>query len=259
MRRYRAQVNNIVPSSRHCSDWKQANVFCALSLANPNFYRGKLTALLQFLIDEFAEVRLVTTGYLYRHNYVIGGQMSVDGAIDHARQQDLSYIMNELSENRLLLREGGVVVNTWLDLYVTDAFTESSQAIWELFEEDAAFRASVLEIGSEFLGQRLQSLKNSPLAHDQLRYQHCVQFLLEEYAMIDVLICLGYRVGVYPGLVPPVIESLMDGRLSIPDNPLIQRIHSALTFVTVDFRRVGSRGGASKSKQTSESPDVSFH
>lgn len=233
-RRYNVQVTKILPDRLQLKDTIEQGVHFGISLYNPNHYGKRLGAVLRFLDQHFSKVMILTSGLLYRHNFMITNGGDYNCALQKSLLEEEIYLREELEPHRSIWEQDKFKVSQWSDYMAQDGWQRSYQEVKVFIEQDLLFKQKLLETAKKFLIESRYIKAHSDPTQEHLsdaNIQHALNFMLEESAMFDYMVKIGYPVCVYPGTFLPAINDILQGDHPGAPEGLRQRIYLELEIV----------------------------
>ncbi len=221
MRKYYAVANRILPVNLTIDEINNQNAYCGLSLSNPNYYGKRLEAILKYLIKQFKKSILITSGYLYRYNYMLAGHDEKQ-SINLAIKEEKEYIDNQLMKYKSLIDDKRINLTTWFDYIGTDAFNQSLREINHFYNNNEIFSEKISYIASNYVDAKRSSQTIRVPTIDAINISK--NFLLEEIVIFNIMLKRGYRVEIYPGVIMPVLDDIINGEFSDAPPQLKERI-----------------------------------
>lgn len=230
-RKYNVKVAKILPEGLSLEEVREQSAYFIVSLSNPNHYGKRLGAILQFLDAHFDKVLVLTSGFLYRYNFMIANGGDYDRALQGALSEEEAYFCEELAPYAHILNQDKFCVSRWSDYVVLDEWQCSYQEVKTFFETDSLFKHKLEETATTFLSESRYLKEHGDQSLNYFSHanvQHALYFLLEESAMFDYLVKVGYRVCLYPGTFPAAINDILCGYHPLAPTHLKNRIHVKL-------------------------------
>lgn len=234
MRKHFAKARAIWPTGVCFDNIIGKQAYCGISLANPNYTGKRLQAILLFIVENFKNPLVITSGYLYRHNYQLVSSTEKE-AIKKAFSDELNYLDKELYPSiKMLKLENQIQIQTWYSICNTLGFEEMDLELKNFYEEEQLFKSNIQDIAASFVSSKLaQGLILSTSIENAI--EHSIDFLLEEASVFNFLISQGYEVDVYPGKHVSALNNINQKYKNPPTN-LKKRI-----VVELSIHRVGKK------------------
>lgn len=209
MRRHIAKIKNIWPLE--CDEKKalSENAYCGLSISNPNFYGQRLQAVINFIAANFNKCLLITTGYVYRHHYLLFNS-NIQEALNLAEEKEKIYFENELMPVLTnLVTECEINVLSWRELFFQEGFKNSIEEVIIFYEEESDFRQRINSVAESFVISKIKSNAHNLFWSKEKAIDLSINFLLEEAAIFNYLSEKGYKTDIYPGISLPALRDVL--------------------------------------------------
>lgn len=234
MRRHVAKVALITPNHFQILDFKNSNAFLAISLSNPNFYGKKLGALFKFLDENFEKIIVLTPGYLYRYYYILLNGLNENQAKEMAIFEEEQYIKTELAVYSHFFSKQQFSFQTWTQNYNSKEFQLSLENIQAFYDTTPKLKEKMHTASVDFLRRKFAD-KIEPMITDN-NIRTCINFFIEEAAMVYYLITNGFNILVYPGAMPEFFMDISNREFNNAPKNLESLIH-----LEVKLTRIGRR------------------
>lgn len=194
-------------------NWEQG-VYLGLSINNRMFRdQNALEEIVHFISQHKKECHLLIGDYLHRYNEVIFNGLSLNEATEIIRNKTKDTV-------ELVMTEAGKHGITIIPIYTEEVvmsagFPQRLQRVKDVFEENSRFNELVEYTIDVFL-RRQDEIK---ISLSEAR-KYCLEYLLEELAIFEVLAERGFLVNIYPGNQLPITKELVCGHLKNVSAPL---------------------------------------
>ncbi len=195
---FKASPNHIVPKVGVEELKKKGRCILGYSMENEKFEPQRFKAIVDWINTRFQECIVLIGDTIHRNTLMINRGLTPDEALaESKRMADEIMQREELVLNSL---KGGCTFRFMPGSYAQQSvgYLMVEQTLWNLFYQDDTFNHSINKFASTFLSRRNQN-------DAQLRLLSCT-YLIEELAIVTMLIRDGWDIFVYPGSLDPFVE-----------------------------------------------------
>jgi tRNA-dependent cyclodipeptide synthase len=215
--KFNVSVTEVLPPRSWSPDRRVESALLGVSVANPNFRGRRLEALLHWAASHASRCLVLIGDDLYgisaQVKRELGGLNSA--ATTSATDRQISEVLAAIKKFSPRTFE----VIRWSELHSEKAPFRTQ--LDDLFEQDRAFRRTVLETAREYLHKRGRS---SSAGLEAL----CIEYVLEELAGLATIVARGTNVEFYPGPELRVLRSVSNGEHPGVPEPLLRRVNVSL-------------------------------
>ncbi|NLH15450.1 MAG: tRNA-dependent cyclodipeptide synthase [Phycisphaerae bacterium] len=226
----RIQVGTITPRIPLDEVVARGRCYMGISLDNPVFRGGMLTALVRWAVGHFGHCQVVVGDTLRRHNEQIlhGSQGSI--AIEAARAVGDAF----LRDHRDLfasLDHGRLCVIRWDECLSWPEYRTDRKSIDALYAGEPDFRSAVQRDAFAFV-KRMKKRSPKLAVSDEQAIELSSQYLLEEIAVFSALSMRSWSVELYPGPELEVLVKVASGAFANIPQGLRQRVNVELKCIS---------------------------
>ncbi len=199
-------------SKKKLKDWSKG-AFLVVSVKN-NHFRNK-NSLIQIL-NLFREnvgngfFKIVIGDYLDRHNEIIFNNYTEKEAIQTSLKKGDELI--KLIEDEL--KELNITNYSFIrtqEFYEKKIFLDLFVKYQKIYELNLPFKTVIDETVIQFF-KRMQLIDDS-----NSRFQRCVNYLLEELAIFEMIVTDGYFINIYPGKQLKILKEIVKGNIEVSE------------------------------------------
>jgi tRNA-dependent cyclodipeptide synthase len=156
VRKYKADIFDIA-HAREASEFQMQKAYCCVSLSNPNYYNKRLDAVIKFLVSNFSESLIITSGLLYRKHYELFNGDNKELSLKQALDAESNYINEELKP--ALQKYDGYKIHflKWSELYNDPCYKLSYEKVNDFYRANDVFRNSINNTARLFIEKKAKN------------------------------------------------------------------------------------------------------
>lgn len=225
--RYRAKIDRVSPLTRRSTFEQLDTCFLGVSLENSNFIRPKLHGILEWIARRFQHCTVLIGDSIHRITLETTRGLGADAALAEGLRLGATFLEEERDVFAEFAAHTQFSFVRCSEVQAQPQYAAYHGALVELYQREAAFRASVESFGREYHNKH--SAERGPAERAWL-VQRSSAYFLEEFAIFACLRRLGIEVMVYPGSFSTLAE------IAAGDHPGAPRELHDLVVVSLHLR-----------------------
>ncbi len=212
MGQYKLKNIKYIGNKQDKSNWSKG-AFLGVSIKNSQFRnKNSLVQILNLFKKNVKDgvFNIVIGDYLDRHNEIIFNNYTEEEAIETSLKKGdelIKLIKNELKElditNYSFIRTQ--------EFYKRDNFLSLFNKYKNIYKLNIPFKKIINETVMHFF-ERMEFTDNS-----DSKFHRCVDYLLEELAIFEMIITDGYFINIYPGKQLKILKEIVKGNIEVSE------------------------------------------
>ncbi len=200
------KINSCTPSCYIDRNLAENKAYLGISIFN-DFHTSKLVEQqIGWMNENFKVYKILIGDYLYRHNREILSTMNKKDYLLKCMSRG-----TEVANNYIKCGAKSEDIIFWKDVIKSKDFLNEYKLLQKDFENNLLLQKSIINSCDFFLKTR-KSINKSNLTYNKL-LTSCINFIIEELAVMSLMILRGYTTQVYLGVGLNILKEISSGQI----------------------------------------------